>query len=203
MANTTTLQEFKQSIMGSASNAGIVSPARFEVMIFGNATDTRELVLTCDTAFIPGINLLTREARTYGPLWEVPYAKTFDNLELTFILKKSFHQRFFFEEWYSKIIDFSTNNAYYYSEMVRNVDIKQFDQQGNTIYHCSLINAYPKRLDMIPLSWAANDEFEKVSVNLTFENIRVNMYENNMGETFPNKMRDYDHLDKTSSFRGY
>jgi len=191
-----TLSNFKEKMIGSEEKLnGIVSPARFEIIIH-DPTDTRDLVMSCDSAYIPALNFMTREARTYGPLYEVPYAKVFDNLELTFIMDPSFQQRFFFEEWYHSIIDWTSNNARFYSEFVKDIEIRQFDQANNLIYWCTLLSAFPKRLDMIPLSWAAFDEFQKVSVNFVFENIIINT------DLLNSTVREYTHNNKTSIFKG-
>lgn len=156
----------------------IVSRARFEVTMSRIGHFIHALDFSCDEAEIPGLNLLTKESRTFGPEFKTAYQRAYDPVQLSFIIKNDFAARYFFEEWVDQINDFTNNISNYYDKYVSDITITQYGNyaidgkdKDSVLYKAILKNAYPVRVDTMPLSWADTDSFHRQTVNFVYESI--------------------------------
>lgn len=250
------LNEFKTNVAND-----IVSRARFEVTCGNVASISSGLSSTgltfsggitifyCDEAEIPGINLLTKESRTFGPEFKTAYQRAYDPVQLSFILTNDFQTRYFFEAWMDSINDFESGISSYYSDYVTDITISQYgnyaiDDKGNkigkagitrgllggltsgvagitgalpipgagiisnainnlfpdgnykhpVIYKAILRNAYPTRVDTMPLSWGDTDSYHRQTVNFLYESIdfpKVTVEEGGSGIEHPHLSKKF------------
>jgi len=194
------LNTFKSTVANE-----IVSRARFEVTVSligkllpGQFSATIH-AFSCDEAEIPGLNLLTKESRTFGPEFKTAYQRAYDPVQLSFIIKNDFAARYFFEEWVDQINDFTNNISNYYDKYVSDITITQYGNyaidgkdKDSVLYRAILKNAYPVRVDTMPLSWADTDSFHRQTVNFVYESIEFSTVSPQEGGSGTN----YNHLNK-------
>jgi hypothetical protein len=242
------LNTFKSTVANE-----IVSRARFEVtmsrigkLLPGQLSATIH-AFSCDEAEIPGLNLLTKESRTFGPEFKTAYQRAYDPVQLSFIIKNDFAARYFFEEWVDQINDFTNNISDYYDNYVSDITITQYgnyaineagkrieeagitrgilggltsgvqgiagalpggvgsvvsngitklfgdsNYQTPVLYRAILKNAYPVRVDTMPLSWADTDSFHRQTVNFVYESIEFPKVSPQKGGSGTN----YNHFNK-------
>ena len=188
------LNTFKSTVANE-----IVSRARFEVTMSRIGYFIDALDFSCDEAEIPGLNLLTKESRTFGPEFKTAYQRAYDPVQLSFIIKNDFAARYFFEEWVDQINDFTNNISDYYDNYVSDITITQYGNyaidgkdKDSVLYRAILKNAYPIRVDTMPLSWADTDSFHRQTVNFVYESIEFPKVSPKKGGSGTN----YNHLNK-------
>ena len=98
-------------IIQSVNTHGVLKPSKFEVIISGNDT----LTVRCIAAQIPGLTINTTDFKLYGgmPVLKVPTSKTYTDLRLTFLARSDSKDRYFFENWFNRISNFSSNTVAY------------------------------------------------------------------------------------------
>lgn len=137
---------------------------------------TRYLSLQCDTAELPGVSLVTADAKIYGPTFKVPYQKQFNETTLSFIATNDFYERKLFDKWIEAIMPNDTNNLRFpkseNSRYLTDITIIQFDEFIKQIYAVKLIDAFPSSVASMPLSWG-DDGIHRVSVNFAYQRYRT------------------------------
>lgn len=137
---------------------------------------TRYLSLQCDTAELPGVSLITADAKIYGPTFKVPYQKQFNETTLSFIATNDFYERKLFDKWIEAIMPNDTNNLRFpkseNSRYLTDITIIQFDEFIKQIYAIKLIDAFPTSVASMPLSWG-DDGIHRVSVNFAYQRYRT------------------------------
>ena len=154
--------------------------------VFSNNTDpqsktsnpsmSRYLSLQCESAELPGKNLITAEAKIYGPTFKVPYQTQYNETSLNFLCTNDFYERKLFEKWLESIMPSDTNNLRYgkgsKSSYMTNIKIVQYDDFIKKIFAVELIDAYPIGIASQALSWT-DDNFHRLSVQFTYQKYRV------------------------------
>lgn len=169
-------------------NDGLARTNRFEVLmtppsyVFSNISGANQNIQTlsmfCDTATLPGINVLTNQNRIYGEVREIPYEIAYEPVTLTFYVDNSLYVKKIFDEWIAGIYNNSTadrrgyvrgtGNFRYYEEYVSNMSIIVSDVNDNNRYSVSLYEAYPKNISAINLDYAGKDVM-KLSVTMQYK----------------------------------
>lgn len=172
--------------------------------------NNRQLTFFCSGVSLPGIQLLTEDYKIYGgkPKIKIPKFREHDDITCIFMLTENFEPRYTFQEWMDHIIDFKTNNINYYDDIVSDIKIQVFaDRQSadefafigiipapetkpNILYQITLLNAYPTRMESVPLNWGFNDNYIEMDVQFNYEQIR---FEKNYWLT----KSQYKHIEKT------
>ena len=141
-----------------------------------NASMSRYLALQCEASELPGKNLLTAEAKVYGPTFKVPYQTQYTETTLTFLCTNDFYERKLFDRWIEAIMPQDTNNMRFpkgeSSRYMTNIKIVQYDEFIGQIFAIELIDAYPIGIANQPLSWQ-DDNFHRLSVNFAYQKYRV------------------------------
>jgi hypothetical protein len=166
------------NIDGFKSRIGshLASPANFRIIFSGaivSAEPARELAFLCNQAQLPGRAFSTLDISTHGPVRKIPYQNVFDDVVLSFYVKESLGIKKLFQEWQSFISSTQSNNNFsYFDDFVTDITIEQFDNAGNRVYACKLIDAYPLMTAPIQLDWADKDSFENLQVTFAYHNWR-------------------------------
>ena len=157
------------------SENGYATPNRFEVLITrpgGNASESREVSMKCESINLPGRNLNTlTDTNIYGPTREVVDGVTYaDEITMTFQASSGLEERVFFEEWQTLAFDERTWNVGYYDDYAKysNVEIYVLDRQDNRRYGLKLWEAFPKTINATELGQGINNEIIKLGVVFTF-----------------------------------
>lgn len=132
---------------------------------------SRYLSLQCETAELPGKNLVTADAKVYGPTYKIPYQTQYTDTTLTFLCTNDFYERKLFDRWLECIMPSDTNNLRYpkgdNTRYMSNITIIQYDEFIKQIYAVQLIDAFPIGIASQPLSWG-EDGFHRVSVQFSY-----------------------------------
>lgn len=163
------INEFKSEINRAG---GLAKPTNFRMLITGGIlrnSKARALATLINQASIPGKILSTNEIRTHGPLRKAPYVATYDDLQIgVYCTNDNLFPRDLFEEWQSFIIDTITNRVNYFDQYVADLEIEQFDDQGNVTFACKFIDAYPVIVNPLELNWASTNQIHNLSVTFAY-----------------------------------
>lgn len=139
---------------------------------YSNPNITRYLSLQCENAELPGVSLLTQEAKVYGPIYKVPYQKQYNDMTLNFIATNDFYERKLFDKWIECIMPNDTNNLRFPKSekggYMTDITVIQFDEFIKQIYAVKLIDAFPISVAPMTLSWS-DDSFHRVSVQFAYQ----------------------------------
>ena len=137
-----------------------------------NPTMTRYLALQCESAELPGKNLVTDDVKIYGPTFKVPYQTLYAETTLTFICTNDFYERKLFERWMEAIMPTDTNNLRFpkgeNSKYMTEITVKQYNDDVTQIFGVKLIDAFPTSIAAQQLSWG-DDSFHRLSVQFAYQ----------------------------------
>jgi hypothetical protein len=156
-----TLNEF----ISSVKDKGMANANRYFVAITGAE---RKIGLFCDNAQLPGTQILSTPARTFGEIREVPYELSYDPITLTFYIDNEWQVKRFFDVWRESVFDPVTRVAGYYNDFVRDVTIYCYNKEDKKVYTIKLLDAYPKTIGSVQLDYGIKD-VPKLSVTLQYQ----------------------------------
>tara|TARA_B100001093_G_scaffold307386_1_gene293382 strand:+ start:1084 stop:1773 length:690 start_codon:yes stop_codon:yes gene_type:complete len=138
----------------------------------GTSALSRYLALQCESAELPGKTFQTADVKIYGPIFKVPYQRSYADINLTFICSNQFYERKLFERWTESIMPPDTNNMRFpkgqLSSYYTQLKIIQYDDFIKQIYVVNLEDAYPVGVAPQPLSWS-DDGFHRLSVSFAYQ----------------------------------
>lgn len=185
-------------IIQSINASGVLKASKFEAIISG----ADGLTVRCIAAQIPGITINTTDFKLYGgmPGLKVPSSRTYSDLRLTFLARSDSADRYFFENWFNSISNFSNNTVAYYNDVARDITINVYDEfdptktfntnggiqgtnpgagtnQGTTkdniAYSVKVLKALPISLDEVDISWADSDKLLEFTVTFSYEQLQL------------------------------
>jgi hypothetical protein len=137
-----------------------------------NPTMTRYLALQCESAELPGKNLVTDDVKIYGPTFKVPYQTQYAETTLTFICTNDFYERKLFERWMEAIMPTDTNNLRFpkgeNSKYMTEITVKQYNDDVTQIFGVKLIDAFPISIAAQQLSWG-DDNFHRLAIQFAYQ----------------------------------
>jgi hypothetical protein len=137
-----------------------------------NPTISRYLSLQCESAELPGKNLVTEDVKIYGPVFKVPYQVQYAETTLTFICTNDFYERKLFERWLEAIMPTDTNNLRYpkgeNTKYMTEITVKQYNDDVTQIFGVKMIDAFPISIAAQQLSWG-DDNFHRLSVQFAYQ----------------------------------
>ena len=177
------------------SNRFIVTIPIPSVIGFDNET-VRSLQLQCETAELPGKNLVTQDVKIYGPTYKMAINKQFANeITLNFLCTNSGIERNIFDAWIEYINPRQTNNMRYpggingsEGSYLSSITITQYNDLGNAfdfdnrtnfslqvanleaevkINEVELLKSFPIGYAAQPLNWG-DDGFQRLSVQFAY-----------------------------------
>lgn len=131
--------------------------------------NVKRMLLFCEKASLPGINIATAQARTYGELREMPYERLFDPVQLTFHVDRNMTIKTIFDEWMGYIVNPSDRTMGYYSNYVTPMTIRVQDLEDKTTYLVQLYEAYPKSIGTIALDAGQNNDTMRLDVTFNYK----------------------------------
>ena len=155
-----TLNEFIASIKTN----GIMPLNRYEVDFALPKTiastfngDLQTVHLHCERVTIPGMAISTQQARTYGEFREMPYERTFDNVNMTFLVDTTMDTKRLFDSWINSIQDPGTRQFNYYRDYTTDLTVKVLDKNETQVYYVKLFECYPKSIGSIQMDYSSRD----------------------------------------------
>lgn len=128
----------------------------------------RKILMFCDSAQLPGINISTTQNRTYGEFREIPYEKLFDNVTLSFYVDQDMKVKQLFDEWVNGIQNPKSRTFNYYNNYTTKMTIDVQDINDKTRYTMTLHECYPKTISNIQLD-ASSKDIMKMSVSMQYK----------------------------------
>lgn len=155
-----------------------------------NPTMTRYLALQCESAELPGKNLVTDDVKIYGPTFKVPYQTQYAETTLTFVCTNDFYERKLFERWMEAIMPTDTNNLRFpkgeNSKYMTEITVKQYNDDVTQIFGVKLIDAFPISIAAQQLSWG-DDSFHRLSIQFAYQRYETLTESSvDLGETISN-----------------
>ena len=139
--------------------------------VSANQSITRYMSLQCETAELPGKQIVTADEKIYGPTVKIPYQTQYSEISMSFLCTNDFYERKLFDRWLECIMPTDTNNLRFQkgenTRYLTNIKIIQYDEVIKQIYAVELIDAFPIAIAAQPLSWG-EDGFHRLNVQFTY-----------------------------------
>jgi len=156
------------------SRRGVSRSNRFEVQItppksLTNLTDDGRLVnLYCDITNLPGMSIITKALRLYGPAYQRPISSEFNGeaINMTFYLDRDMRIKAFFDAWMFSTVNQNSFNVNYAEDYTTTIKISQLDENDNATYSVYLEDAFPRAMSLVDLSAGATNQAGRL--NMTF-----------------------------------
>jgi hypothetical protein len=152
----------------------------------------RDLSYLCEAAELPGRGFMNVDVRYYGPSFKMPFQTTYEDLNLTFLVRDLFLERQMFDDWLELINPSNTYNFNYKKDYICDIDIFQMseiatsntneaDRPGRVSaesrdpspkvsaqYKFTFEEAWPILVNPMPVNWA-EDNFNRLTVAFTYK----------------------------------
>jgi len=133
--------------------------------------------LFCESTFIPGRRILTSDVQYQKQETKYPYGFIDNNeIDFRFSLPNDYFIKYYFDTWISNIIEQDLYKLAYKDSLVGTVHIHQLDQTNASQYIATLINAYPIAMSDIELSDNASNDYQRVTITMTYDHVRYPIY---------------------------
>ena len=164
---------------------GISRPARFEILIGQPVTigDNQQNIFTyskdtslmCEISQLPSLNITTKQFRIQGPAYQRPVGMEFngEGIPMTFYLDKDLKIKKFFESWMYSVVNPNSYNVKYQQEYVAPIDIFQLNEQNNSVYNLTLIDAFPRAIGQLDLNAGAANQMHRLTVVFAYRKWEV------------------------------
>lgn len=156
----TSLDEF----IAEVKKSGMANANRYFVSIAGAS---KTIGLFCENAQLPGTQILSTPARTFGEVREVPYEIQYDPVNLSLYVDNNWEVKKFFDEWRLSVFNPTTRVSGYYKDYVRNVTIYCYNKDNEECYTVELYEAFPKTIGAIALDYS-NKEIPRLAITLQY-----------------------------------
>jgi len=189
------LNEFIASFLHGKD--GFAKSSRYEVVIglpkgatkvegLDNQT-ARQVSYHCETIDFPGRQLSSKsDLSTYGVEREIVYGQIFDEVSATFYVSTDHKEQKFFNAWQDIAASPEDFNIGYYYDYVSTVDIYQLDERDTRRLGIRLLEAFPKTLGPINMSYGNASMIEKLSVSFKYK--RWEIIDGDDGSNFLNRL---------------
>ena len=154
------------------------------------------LVMRCESIVLPTSSLLEEEnirRYGYGPVEKFPYGVQFSDVIMTWVVDKNSEIIDFFHQWMNTIImhdspstlmmggqnrtGLSTYDPFEvgYKDAYTNpiVRIYVYNRQNQTVTTYEMYDVFPMNIQAMNLSWADENQVQKLSVTFAYTNMRV------------------------------
>lgn len=135
------------------------------------STGLEKILLHSESVVLPGINVSTTQAKTFGEFREMPYERTFEPVQMTFYVDNAMTVKMLFDEWTNNSIQNMTTRKFnYYKQYTTDMVINVFDKNEQQRYKVHLYECYPKNVASIQMDNNAKGEPMRVIVSMNYKN---------------------------------
>jgi len=174
--------------------AGMANANRYFVMISGA---NKIIGLFCENAQLPGTQILSTPARTFGEVREVPYELQYDPVTLSLYIDNNWAVKKYFDEWRTEVFDFKSRVSGYYGiegsrGYAKDVTIYCYNKDSQETYTVRLREAFPKTIGSVNLDYG-NKEIPRLAVTLQYaywEPLEVPGQPNTVSDTGENSVNE-------------
>lgn len=189
------IEEFRSEI--NRQN-GLAKPNNFRMLITGGilrSSSARAIALLLNRAQIPGRTLQTIDVATHGPVRKQPYGQSlYDELSVgVYCTNDNLFPRDLFQEWQEFIAKTSNSNANYFDQYVCDIELEQYDDEGNVTFACKFEDAFPRYVAPLELNWAPSTEVHNLGITFAYRKwyvtpVGLNPFGNNLSvnSLYPN-----------------
>ena len=180
----------------SQTSGGFLRPSNFLVYIYPppwalNTADKFDIAYLTAGASLPGMQIITQDARLYGagPLVKMPYDVATTDTTMTFYVDANGNSINYFYEWLRNIVNLShdqyevrsgaySNQISYRNWYSTNIDIMLFNDRPNgdpvespqdaALAMYTLFDAFPINVSEPTLSWQSGNEILQFTATFTY-----------------------------------
>lgn len=155
------LDQFVQTV----SKSGLARDNRFEVTIPGAPFES----LLCESASLPGVNLVNRTQRLTGPAHIRPTNIEYGGVaQLTFYVDTDMRVKKYFDDWIHQAISPGSFVVNYQYKYATNIIITQLDENDEVTYAVTLIDAFPSAIAEMRVNHNSQSTFHRLGVSFSY-----------------------------------
>jgi hypothetical protein len=181
-AGYSVINEFLSSFLHGKD--GYAKASRYEVVIGlpkgffktenVNSNVARQVSLNCETIDFPGRQLTSKaDLSTYGIEREIVYGQIFDDVSASFYVTTDHKEQKFFNDWQNIAASPADYNIGYYYDYVSSVDIYQLDERDTRRLGVRLVEAFPKTIGPLNVSYGSTNTIEKLTINFKYKHWEI------------------------------
>lgn len=127
------------------------------------------LLLSCEQTELPGRLLASTEDVIHGPTFKNPYQSIMDDIVCTFRMHEDMLERRLFQSWHYLIQNPVTHTFKFQDDYTSNIEIRQYDQNGNFTYGVTLFKAWPSVISPTQLDHNTENTILRQNVSITYQ----------------------------------
>lgn len=163
---------FRLDEIRSNLRQGVARTSHYEMIIEGN----RDITFRTISISAPGRSIGATASGVYGAVQEVGHSALYQPVTAQLYCRPDHTERKFFASWQDGIVgparlfgagQDESFDVGYYKDYVKDVTIKQYDEQGNKKNEIKLIEAYPRTVGELNYTYQTN-ELLTFTVSLQF-----------------------------------
>ena len=176
--------DFISALSGGAAKTNrftmIMTPPtsiRNSLLSGGDNSSLQKMLLLCDAAQLPGININTTPVRTFGEVREIPYEINYEPVTLSFYVDAGMNVKRMFDAWIQSIQLGDSRKFAYYNDYVTTMSIFVQDSTEKNRYIVDMFEAYPKTVSAVQMDYSSRD-LMKINVTMMYKYWRSNQLDN-------------------------
>ncbi len=167
--------------LSNINKQGIARSSHFDVQFSIPLTEggyiPQLLSMRCESAELPGRQIVTTDNKIYGPIYKTPYQTMYAEMTMVFVETSKMEIRGFFEDWMNTIYDPEFNQMNYLDNFICDATVTQYfvdgDEEGlNPSLQFKLKNVFPTNINQLSASWA-DDSPHKLSITFFYERYEI------------------------------
>lgn len=135
--------------------------------LFRYREDLRHMSLRIDSFELPGKSLSTKEVKHYGPFKKIPYAMTYEDLQVNILLSQNMIERNIISDWMDYIYNYNSSKLRYFDDYVTEIFVTTFNNQNEKIHKVKFVDAYPTGIGEISYSYS-NAEASTIPITFAY-----------------------------------
>lgn len=150
---------------------------RNSVLSGGDNSSLQKILLLCDAAQLPGININTTPTRTFGEVREIPYEFNYEPVTLSFYVDAGMNVKRMFDAWIQSIQLGDSRKFAYYNDYVTTMSVFVQDNTEKNRYIVDMFEAYPKTVSAVQMDYSSR-ELMKINVTMMYKYWRSSQLDN-------------------------
>lgn len=151
-------------------------------------TVKKSIILYCEGASFPSINIPTRSMRIQGPAYIRPMGIDFSGesgIPLTFLVDGTMDLKAYFDAWMYSIVNPYSGELSYQDQYATTIRIKQLSDtvlaagdrpgelkdQSSVVYENLIQYAFPRSMSILDLNSSSQNMFHKLTINFSYRTI--------------------------------
>ena len=166
------------------TKTGVAKTNRFEIQITPPKSlreftaDGRLVNLYCDISNLPGMSVITKGLRLFGPAYQRPVSSEFNGeaINMTFYLDRDMKIKEFFDAWMFNTVNSNSFDVSYADEYIADIKISQLDENDKPTYSVYLKDAFPRAMSLVDLSAGATNQAGRLNMTFAYRRWSTNRF---------------------------